>query len=348
MCTALAHLAKRPGGTVGWWRPLGVDRGVPTQRPAPYLGSAPSIAEEQLAANEITQSQTAVPTLSRVERNRIRSDPCNRDLPSALSFVEPLNESIRPDQVVIFTGGDSLQRRQSGFPLLSAQSISQFAEHHGYGLVFLDQVDYDKTLTHGNVTFHPMWHRIFALPSIRQMFPDAKYFVQMDDDILAPYKETDMLNHYINLMEKEGSWMMTYGEEPGDLVLNAGFFIMKNADFCFDAYETAMDIGLENNGHLAHFFGHEQEAIIQYRKRNRLYSKIRVIKRRQGPYNFNTFARNVAWDKPAGKARRGDAFVHFLGQPADVRVTKMTALIRESEAWYSSRPQSCRYPVQYI
>lgn len=114
------------------------------------------------------------------------TDPCTVALPNALSFTEPLVSSVRPDQVVIFTGGDSLERRKSGFGFLSAESILDLAAHQGYQVVFLDQVNYDKSLSYNGYTFKPEWHRIFALPEIRKMFPDAKYFVQMDDDILVP------------------------------------------------------------------------------------------------------------------------------------------------------------------
>lgn len=271
---------------------------------------------------------------------------CYADLPDALSFIEPLARSVRPEQVVIFTGGDSLRRRQSGFPLLSANSITEFAQHHGYRLVFLDQVDYDKSLTYMGVKFHAMWHRIFAMPSIRQMFPGAKYFIQIDDDILIPHKETHMLNHLINKMEAEPSWQFTYGEEPAPWVLNAGFFIMKNTDFCFNSYKAVIDVGLENNARLANGGSHEQEAMVVYRRRYHLEDRIRVIARRKGRYNFNTFARLASWDKPETVARMGDAIVHFTGLSAPVRLTKMTNWNAQVRAWRQSKAESCQYPFQ--
>lgn len=277
---------------------------------------------------------------------RERQDVCKFRLPSALSYIEPLQESIRSDQIVIITGGDSLARRQSGFAKLSADSIREFAGHNGYKLVFLDEVNYDKSLTFKGVKFHAMWHRVFALPVIRKMFPGAKYFVQMDDDILVPYKETQIVNHLINRMESDQEWLMTYGEEGGSYVLNSGFFIFKNTDFAFDAYQQATDIGTENAGYLARYFGHEQEAILQVRKRNRVEHHIRVLPHRQGHYNFNTFAREASWDPDGAKAVRGDSIVHYLGQPADVRVTKMKELLSEVEEWRRMHPKRCTYPIQ--
>lgn len=282
-----------------------------------------------------------------VQKRAIQHSPeCSANLPDALSFIEPLDEAIRPDQVVIFTGGDSLQRRSSGFPLISAESITEFAQYHGYGLVFLDQVDYDKTLMHAGIKYHAMWHRIFALPSIRKMFPQAKYFIQIDDDILIPYKETDIVNHYINMMEKDPEWYFTYGEEPSPWTLNAGFFIMKNMDFCFDSYKGVIEVGLENNARLSNSGNHEQEAMVVYRRRHNLENKIRVIGRRSGRYNFNTFAREARWDKPETVARMGDSIIHFTGQAANVRVTKMNAWKKEVEAWRQSKHPHCMYPLQ--
>lgn len=277
---------------------------------------------------------------------RVRQDVCKFRLPSALSYIEPLKESIRPDQIVIITGGDSLARRQSGFANLSADSMKEFAGYNGYKLVFLDEVNYDKSLTYKGIKFHAMWNRVFALPAIRKMFPRAKYFVQMDDDILVPYKETHIVNHLINKMEGDQEWLMTYGEEGGSYVLNSGFFIFKNTDFAFDAYQQAIDIGTENNGHLASFFGHEQEAIVQVRKRNCFEHHIRVLPHRQGHYNFNTFARNAGWDPVGVKAVMGDSIVHYLGHSAETRFQKMTELIRDVEEWRRMHPKRCTYPIQ--
>lgn len=271
--------------------------------------------------------------------------PCMVGLPNALSFTEPLSPSVRPDQVVIFTGGDSLQRRSSGFGLLSAQSILDMAAHQGYRVVFLDQVDYDKSLEYGGYKFKPEWHRVFALPAIRLMFPDAKYFIQMDDDILVPYEETDMLNHYINMMEKNPEWLMTYAEDGECFVMNAGFFFMKNADFCFDFYQRVIEVGLENNGHLAHNKYLEQDAAVLVRSREHLEHQIQVLPHRKGPYNFNTFARDNWYDPEGARIEYGDAFVHFLDQPPADRLRKMNKLNGIVNRWRSDRPDHCSYPV---
>lgn len=114
-------------------------------------------------------------------------------------------------------------------------------------MVFLDQLDYDKTLTYKGVQYHAMWHRIFVPSALRKRFPAAKYNVQMDDDILVLYKETRVLNHYINKMEADPEVEIIFGEEGGGFMLNDGMFVMKNHDFAFKAYRIATEIGLENN-----------------------------------------------------------------------------------------------------
>lgn len=274
-------------------------------------------------------------------------DPCLKGLPSSLRFVEPLVEGINPHEVVILSGGDSFNRRQHGFAKWSAHSLLAFAHHHGYGLVFLDQLVYDTNLQVNGTRFTGHWHRVFAMPALRSAFRYAKYFVWIDDDILAPYPETDMLNHYVNMMERDPEWEMLYAEEGGEYVLNSGMFIMKNNDFAFDVYKETIAVGLENRGHLAARFGHEQDALIQVRHLLSLQNKIHVIKHRQGPYNFNTFARDAQHDFPGMKAQDGDAFVHFLGHSPKTRHKKMLELLKKVGAWRAALPHSCHYPVDY-
>lgn len=279
----------------------------------------------------------------------IRSkDPCRVGLPSSLSFIEPLNKAIKPEEVVIFTGGDSLNRRLSGFSLLSGNSIKDFAAYHGYQQIFVDELDYDKSLRYGGYTYRPQWHRVFAMPSLRAKYPRAKYFIWMDDDVLVPYKETDMLNHYINLMEADGDWQMVYGDEAPAYVMNSGFFIMKNSDFSFDVYNKAIELGTENNGHLSREYFLEQEAIHVLRKRHGLEKQIHIIPHRDGPYNFNTFARQTSFDPPGSMVQYGDAFVHFLGQSAGDKIRKMQNMISQVATWRKQRPSTCSYPVPLL
>lgn len=266
---------------------------------------------------------------------------CLAGLPSALSFVEPL--SIDPDEVLIFSGGDSLMRRQTGFGSISSTALKDFASHHGYQLIFLDQIGYNKTLIHAGIQFKPQWHRVFAMPELRVMFPDAKYFVWFDDDILVPYKETDTLNHYINLMEADPEWEMLYGSEGAEYVLNSGLFIMKNSDFSFQIYQETLEVALEENGRLAYNQHMEQEAIAIIRDRHSLHHRIRVIDHRQGPYNFNTFARDCSWDPPGVKWEYGDAFVHFLG--AQEKAKNMKALQKQVSTLKKRQPNKCTYPI---
>lgn len=269
---------------------------------------------------------------------------CSKDVPDALAFIEPLVPSIKPSDIVIFSGGDSLKRRSSGFGKVSADSLEKFAKHHGYRIIFLDQMEYNRSLKVGNVQYTGHWHRAFAMPDLRVKFPDAKYFVWFDDDIMVPYPETDMLNHYVNLMEADPNWEMLYGDEGAHYVLNSGMYIAKNTDLSFHAYSEAILIGLENDARLSHTFGHEQEAIIIYRERFNVKDKIRVIGHRESVYNFNTLCRHVSWDPPAMVARDGDAFVHFAGLNPAERINLMGSMLRRIGAWRKQR-RHCKYPV---
>lgn len=271
---------------------------------------------------------------------------CLQGLPSSLSFTEKLRSPLMPSDVVIFSGGESLERRENGYSRLSAQSIELFALTHGYRYVFLDQLEYNKALKVGDIIFSPHWHRVFAIPALRAAFPDAKYFVWLDDDILVPYRETDMLNHYINYMELSDQFQMMYGDEGDDYVLNSGFFIMKNTEFSFNAYKQAVELALTNNAQLAHHFGHEQEAIAKVRSMNGYDNQILILEHRHDRYNFNTFAREARQDTPGMKAIYGDAFVHFTGQNAITREQKMLMIMKHVDQWRRAVPSFCTYPIQ--
>lgn len=270
-------------------------------------------------------------------------EECIAGLPGSLTFKEPLINGLEPSDIVIFTGGDSLERRQSGFGAMSAESIEAFANHHGYRLCFLDTLDYDKTLTHKDVKFAPFWHRVFALGSLRNRYRDAKFFLWLDDDFLVPYPETDMLNHYVNLMQNITVSQMLYAMETYPIVLNSGFILMKNTDFVFDLYDKAKDQGLKNNAWLARNFGHEQGAIVDLRREFELDDKVIVMPQRQKRYNFNTFARNCTWDEPNMVAKDGDAFVHFLGNWH--KEERMKDWLEMVGAWRSSVPEHCEFPI---
>lgn len=271
---------------------------------------------------------------------------CHDNVPEALSFVEPLDDRVQPAEIVIFTGGDSYERRITGFANMSSASIEAFTAHHGYSLQFLDELNYNYRLEHNGHKFSGHWHRVFALPALRKAHPDAKYFVWLDDDILVPYPQSDMLNHYINMMESNFLWQMLYTEEAEAYVLNSGMFIMRNNNLTFWAYEEAIKIGCENGGYLSWHFGHEQTAIAEVRHRHRLQQQIQVLKHRDGPYNMNTFARWAGQDSPEMRVQPGDAFVHFLGGNGAAKLKRMQDWMWPIEAWRQSIPKSCEFPVE--
>lgn len=267
---------------------------------------------------------------------------CIRDLPDSLSFSEPMIKGLEPGEIMIFSGGHARSRRQSGFGRISADSLVALANFHGYKIKFLDEIDYEKRLVHMNETFGACWQKIFAAEALKT-FTEIKYFVWFDDDIIAPYAETDMLNHYVNLMASNPEWLIMYGDEGGSFVLNAGFYIFHNHPRVFEIFEEVLDIGATTR--LRWTFGYEQEAMATYRQTAGLESQIKVISHRDGPYNINTFMRYADHDPVEVSARRGDAFVHFLGMGPKAREARMTAHMADAENWRRSRPSFCKYPV---
>jgi len=272
---------------------------------------------------------------------------CIVDLPNALGFREALANNMTSSKVSIFSGGDSLVRRSFPPYSLSADTIKNFATHHGYNLIFLDELDYDKSLEFKGIKFSPHWHRVFAMESMRAQFPDSKYFVWFDDDILAVWPETDMLNHYINLMENDDEWKIMYVRERDPIILNSGLIIFKNTDFAFDAFYELIHIGMQNNGRLANIFGHEQEAMAKYRAENGLERQIRLVSNREQPYSLNTFYRSNPPDLPGARYQFGDAFVHFLGGSDGSRIVDMNQVMYEANRWRDVRPSFCTYPVVF-
>lgn len=271
------------------------------------------------------------------------------EIPHCLSFQEPLVGGLRPEDIVIFSGGDSLKRRKELFGAITSEALTAFAGHHGYRLAFLDELEYDTSRTHAGTKYHPAWCRVFAMPALRSKYPDAKYFVWLDDDILVVHEETDMLNHYINKMERDPSWEMTFVEEGAQLVLNSGMFIMRSTNFGFDNYKQLLDIGLEDDGKLAREFGYEQDAMAIHRKRHGLQDSIRIIKHREDPvYGFNLFSRRAVWDALDAWAYWGDAFVHFLGATAKTRDWHMRLWLVRKREWKRKLPASLNLPVQRI
>lgn len=267
------------------------------------------------------------------------------NLPSALSFREPLSGHLKPSEIVLFSGGDSLVRRQTGFGKLSAESLGRFAKNHGYSLVFLDELDYDKSLNYKGHSFAPHWHRVFALPALRNKFPDAKYFIWFDDDILVPYPETDILHHYINFMEIDPNWKMMYGNEGGGFVLNSGFFIMKNDYLGFWAYERALNFAVDEVQHIIKEFPHEQGGIIGVREKYNLQNEIRILSHRHNRYNYNTFYRDCRHDHPEMKWQEGDAIVHFTGLGHWSRENQMLEVMYKAQRWRDQAGPYCSYPI---
>lgn len=266
---------------------------------------------------------------------------CYDSVPSALSFKESLVRGVKPEDIVIYSGCHSASVRKSGWRSWTSIHLSKLAYHHGYTLRFLDElkIDFDGY-------FRPQWLRVFALPTLRREFPNAKYFVWLDDDIVAPYHETDALNHYINIMEANPEARMLFVKEPPPVMLNSGFIIMKNTKFVFDVYEEVKRIAREPGNIWATQHGYEQDAVIEYIKRNSALSdKFLLLPNRDGIYSINTFVPNEGTKFPGAANKPGDPFVHVLGAPEPRRMRDILTLVRSMEVWRASLPPGCVYPV---
>lgn len=267
----------------------------------------------------------------------------SESVPDALSFVEPLAYGLHPSEIVIYSGGFSAPGTQREYSELSAKTLRQLASHHGYQLVFLNELEYDRSLMHGPVKYAPNWHKIFALPSLRSAFPRAKFYVWFDDDILAPYKETHMLNHYLNIMYRNTAIQFMVADEGAPYMLNTGIMLMANTEQTMQIARWMLEVGQENNGYLAQKFYHEQDAMVVVRAKYNFRTTISVIGHRNGYHNINTFAR---WDAPQDaeetRARRGDAFVHFLGYEHGKRLRLMREWLEQVAKVY---PQRATLPI---
>ena len=248
----------------------------------------------------------------------------------SMRVTEGLVDLIKPSDVILITGGDSVQRRTSGFGLLTSTQISKLGELNGFPVVFLDQLDYDRRLQYKGVTYSPAWSRVFALPTIRAKYPDAKYFVWMDDDILVLRPETKMLNHYMNMLEQNPEWQVLVGAEGGHVPFNTGFLMVRNSDFALQIMSEKIELALSNNGKLARSWPYDQGALTRLRELKNLTTEIQVIPRRDCEFNFNTFPYDhIGYVRKQDEAEFGDAFIHFVGgnRMNELRLEKMQMLL---------------------
>ena len=280
---------------------------------------------------------TAVPTGVPFKNS---TDPCAINLPDTLSFQEPLANGLKPSDIVIYSGGDSYERRTTGFGNITSTYLRKFADHHGYNLVFCDELDYDKSLTVNGVKYGAQWHRIFAFSGVMKRFPEAKYLVWLDDDILAPYPETDMLNHYINMLESSHRTFILIGDDIETQVLNSGMYFAKISPFVQWVMAELIQIGLENENFYTSHHHFEQTCLRELRKRHTFDEQVKIIKHREGVYNFNTF---VNIDQI--KAQPTDAFIHFINMPHPRRLELMNEYLGVIRQWRGMVPANCTYPL---
>lgn len=310
------------------------------------------IALLQSVKGRVAESFIARPSAEHADRKYTQSgaghqkspkDPCFRGLPDALSFIEPLNPSLKPNEIVLYSGGHSYERRTTGFGAISSEELKKLAAYHGYHLAFLDELDYDRQLLVNGIPFAPQWHKIFAFDSLRQRFPNARYYVWLDDDILSLFPESNMLNHYINMVEADMSIEMLIGDDIQTQVLNTGMYIVRNNEFIAELMQQIILMGLEDDGFLAKNHFHEQGSLKVLRVRLNLEAKIPIIQHRDGPYNFNTFHNiwgNYAWPL--------DAFVHHVCCTAQQKESIMKSRLRWAQSWRDQMPQNCTFPINVL
>lgn len=257
-----------------------------------------------------------------------------QSIPDALAFTERLDSGLKPSDIVIYSGGFAAPGKKRQYGEISAASLRSFAAHHGYQLAFLDELEYDRRLVHGNVHFAPNWHKIFALTALQAAYPQALFYVWFDDDILVPFPETDMLNHYLNAMYRKTAIQIMVADEGAPFMLNTGIMLMANSWQMFQISKWMLDVGLEDGYRLARSLYHEQDALHKVRARYNFKTNVSVIGHRHGLFNINTFARwDAPQDAPETRARKGDAFVHFLGYQHDERLVMMTEWMEDIRLW---------------
>lgn len=286
-----------------------------------------------LGGTSTTSSTDPTPSL-------VNQDPCAQNIPDTLSFLEPLSSNVKPSDIVIYSGGDSLERRTTGFGNITSTYLKKFTDYHGYNLAFCDELDYDKSLVMNGVKFAPNWHRIFAFKSLMKRFPDAKYVVWLDDDILVPFHETHMLNHYINWMESQKRIQVLIGDDIETQVLNSGMYFARIGPFLSWLIDEIIATGFERDGFYSTKFHHEQSCLRDLRSRHNFIEHVKIIPHREGIYNFNTFV-NI----DAIKAKPTDAFIHFINMPHPKRLELMGQYLEVAAKWRSSVPSNCTYPM---
>jgi hypothetical protein len=216
-----------------------------------------------------------------------------------------LHPYLNPSDIVILTGGDR-RPRQGSFADISWRQIKALAETHGYCLENILDLPFDKRLEYKGVRFAPYWLRVFAMPAAAKKYPEARYFVWLDDDVMVPYASTHMLAHYINILYSEPGGHFLFTSDVYGRPINSGIFIMRNVEWAHEFMMRVREVGLEDGARLAHKIFHEQEAISILNEREGLWKSrhIMVVSKRQGHFNINTFF---------VQAKFGDAFIHLAG-----------------------------------
>lgn len=275
---------------------------------------------------------------------------CIVDLPSCLSYREPLSTSLDPSAITILFGSESQLKRSHGSGQLAYEAIQAFAAHHQYRLLAMDEIDYGQSLLFG-MNYHEHWAKVFAMRMLRNVHPGAKYFVYMDENILAPFPDTHLLNHYINMMEADAEWKMLTVEARDHTLINTSLIIFKNDDFCFHVLNQSLHYAANNDKNLVTDAPFEQAALAHLlRSQDPASLPHRPMPAHNPPHSLNTlywlnFAEAAG---PLDRFQYGDGLVRLPGGNEYHKLRAMRGILEEAAMWRKGRPESCSYPVTFL
>lgn len=247
-------------------------------------------------------------------------------------------------------GSSMKEQRTYGSVKIAFEAAKAFANHQGYTLVPMDELDYDKDLKFNGVQFHPSWASIFALIGLRTALPDAKYFIFIDPGTLITYPESHVFNHYINIMESDPDWKILALETVEPHLLGTSLLIFKNEDFCFDVFFDSIDLAKHSKSNLAQLYPCEKGAIAEHmRTIDPTGQHLVKLPAHRPPYSLSP----IYWlfsGAPAGPLDRyeyGDAMVRFPGIAENHKLLVMNGILAEATRWRSQRPSFCKYPLSF-
>lgn len=234
--------------------------------------------------------------------------------------------------------------------LMAFHSIKDLAAHHGYNIIRMDELKMDLSSKLDAGRYHPKWKKLHTMSALRSAHPHSKYFIFIDENLLAPHPETDVFNHYINMMEAEPEWKMLTTQPPSHNVINTSLMVFKNDDFCFSAFSQSIEYAQNVLKELVKNGPHEKGALAQYLRSVDIDGvHHRTVPAQGPPYSLNT----IYWlnfceaSGPLDRYEYGDAIIQFPGDLDGFKMRAMRGVKQEAEAWKKARPSFCNYPITF-